>query len=218
MSEQTVALGTGVNNRDEKRTGRRARFPGTPGMWRNILDALLPNAAFVVGYQTVDVLVGVTAAVAVGLLLAIARLMQRGKLTMVFVAFGLVLLQAVSAVATGEGRGYFLPWLVFNAVMTLVFAISLLIRRPISMRLSRFQGMTDDVSRHRIVTAMWTALWAVQLVVGLVLYFADMVVGLGVARFALGPPAVILTGFVSWRLLDRLRPEPGSAHASPASP
>ena len=218
MSEQTVALETGANNGNEIRTGRRTRLPGTPGMWRNILDALLPNAAFVVGYQTVGVLVGVTAAVAVGLVLAVARLMQRGKLTMVFVAFGLVLLQAVSAVATGEGRGYFLPWLVFNAAMMLVFALSLFIRRPISMRLSRFQGMTDDVSRHRIVTAMWTALWSVQLVVGLVLYVADMVVGLGVARFALGPPAVMLTGFFSWHLLDRRRAEPGSAHTSPASP
>lgn len=172
---------------------------------RHLADAVLPNIAFLVGYEALGVQEGVIAAVAAGLVLVVVRLLARRRLTMVFAAFGLVLLHVLMVLVTGEGRDYFLPWLVVNSLATTVFAGSWLIGRPISMRLSRFSGMTDEPSAHLRVTALWTALWVLHLLVGIPLYVASEVVALGVAKFVLGPPAIIVWGYLTWRLLDDRR-------------
>jgi intracellular septation protein A len=168
---------------------------------RHLADAVLPNIAFLVGYEALGVQEGAIAAVAAGLVLVVVRLVARRRLTMVFAAFGLVLLHVLMVLVTGEGRDYFLPWLVFNSLATVVFAGSWLLRRPISMRLSRFSGLTDDPAAHLRVTALWTGLWVLHLLVGIPLYAASHVVALGVAKFVLGPPAIILWGYLTWRLL-----------------
>jgi uncharacterized membrane protein len=177
--------------------------PSRLDLQRHLADAVLPNAAFLVGYEAVSASVGVIAALVVALALAALRLLRRRRPTMVAVAFGLVLLHAATVLLTGEGRGYFLPWLLLNGALTLVFATSLLIGRPITRRMSRFAGLSDDLARHRLLTAMWAGFWVLHLAVGLPLYLADMVVALGVASFLTGPPGLLVMGFLSWRLLRR---------------
>lgn len=172
-------------------------------MGRHAVDAVVPNVAFLVGHEMAGVAVGVTAAVVAGLVLVGLRLLRRRRPTVVFAAFGLVLLHAGTVVATGEGRDYFLPWLLFNIALTLVFVVSLVAGRPVTARLTRYAGLTGDVSTHRRVTALWAGLCVLHLAVGLPLYAADMVVALGVAKFVLGPPAFLLLGLLSWRMLDR---------------
>ena len=172
-------------------------------MRRHLVDAVVPNVAFLVGYELVSALAGVVAALAAALVLVGLRLLRRHKLTAVAAGFGLVVLHTAMVVLTGDGRDYFLPWLIFNGALTVVFTASLMIGQPITARLSRFAGMSDDLSRHRLVTALCTGLGLVHLAVGLPLYSADMVVALGVAKFLLGPPALLVLGIVSWRLLSR---------------
>ncbi|GAA4669928.1 DUF3159 domain-containing protein [Amycolatopsis dongchuanensis] len=184
-------------------TTRRPVRPSGQDLRRHLADALVPNVAFLVGYKLTGVLAGVAAAVVAGLVLVVLRLLRRRGLTVVFAAFGLVLLHAVTVLSTGEGRDYFLPWLLLNSALTVVFVLSLALRRPITARLRRFGGSTGDTSRHTLVTALWAGLWALHLVVGLPLYFADMVVALGVAHFVLGPPALLALGLLTWRLLSR---------------
>jgi hypothetical protein len=172
-------------------------------MRRHLADAVVPNVAFLVGYEMVGALAGGVAALAAALVLVGIRLLCRHKLTAVAAGFGLVVLHTAMVVLTGDGRDYFLPWLIFNGVLTVVFAASLLIGRPITTRLSRFAGLSDDLSRHRLVTALCTGLGGLHLATGLPLYLADMVVALGVAKFLLGPPALLVLGILSWRLLGR---------------
>lgn len=178
-----------------------ATRPSSREARRHVADAVLPNVAFLVAYETVGVTAGVIAAVVAGLVLVVVRLLHKQKLTMVFAAFGVVLLHAGTAVATGEGRDYFLPWLLFNTGLMLVLAGSLAVGRPISARLTRSSALSHDESKHKKVTALWAALCALHLVVGLPLYSADLVVALGVAKFVLGPPAILLLGIWSWRIL-----------------
>jgi Kef-type K+ transport system membrane component KefB len=177
--------------------------PSARDMRRHLADAVLPNVAFLVGYETVSALTGVVAALAAALVLVGVRLLRRNTLTAVVAGFGLVVLHTAMVVLTGEGRDYFLPWLIFNGVLTLACTVSLVIGRPITARLSRFAGMTPDPSRHRLVTALVTALGVAHLAVGLPLYLADMVVALGVAKFLLGPPAILVLGILTWRLLHQ---------------
>ncbi|GAB3571030.1 hypothetical protein GCM10027445_25690 [Amycolatopsis endophytica] len=186
------------------------RSPGREAR-RHVADAVVPNVAFLVAYETVSVTAGVIAAVAAGLVLVVVRLLNKQKLTMVFAAFGVVLLHAGTVVATGDGRDYFLPWLLFNTGLTLALAGSLALGRPISARLARSAALSRDAPKHRKVTALWTALCALHLAVGLPLYSADLVVALGVAKFVLGPPAILLLGIWSWRILRG--PAAGEARA-----
>jgi len=183
-------------------SGQTAR-PSIHDMRRHLADAVLPNVAFLVGYELVSALAGVVAALAAALVLVGVRLLRGHRLTAVAAGFGLVVLHTAMVVLTGEGRDYFLPWLIFNAVLTLVFTVSLVIGRPITARLSRFAGMSHDLSKHRLVTALVTALGVAHLAVGLPLYVADMVVALGVAKFLLGPPAILVLGVLTWRLLHQ---------------
>lgn len=185
-------------------------------MRRHLADAVLPNVAFLVGYELVGASTGVVAALAAALVLVGLRLLRGHKLTAVAAGFGLVVLHTTMVVLTGEGRDYFLPWLIFNGALTLVFTVSLVIGRPITVRLSRFAGLSDDLSRHRLVTALCIGLGVAHLVVGLPLYLADMVVALGVAKFLLGPPAILVMGILSWRLLQAPADEAGAAPAAEA--
>jgi hypothetical protein len=184
-------------------------------MRRHLADAVVPNMAFLVGNEVFGVMEGVIAAVAAGLVLVILRLARHRRLWVVFAAFAVVLVHAGTVVATGEGRDFFLLWLLRNIALTLVFVLSLVLGRPITLvlgrlvtaRLTRFSGLTGDLAQHKKVTALWAGLWVLHLVVGLPLYAADMVVALGVAKFVMGPPALLVLGLLSWRLLARA-PDP----------
>jgi hypothetical protein len=197
------------------RTGQTAP-PSARDMRRHLADAVVPNLAFLVGYELVNALTGVVAALAAALALVGVRLLRGHRLTAVAAGFGLVALHTAMVLLTGEGRDYFLPWLIFNAVLTVACTVSLIIGRPITARLSRFAGMSKDPSRHRIVTAMVTALGLAHLAVGLPLYFAEMVVALGVAKFLLGPPAILLLGILTWRLLHQAPDQADEAGAARA--
>lgn len=177
--------------------------PSARDMRRHLADAVLPNVAFLVGYEMVSALAGVVAALAAALVLVGVRLLRGHQLTAVAAGFGLVVLHTAMVVLTGEGRDYFLPWLILNIVLTVVCTASLIIGRPITARLSRFAGMSNDPSKHRRVTALVIALGVAHLAVGLPLYLADMVVALGVAKFLLGPPAILVLGILTWRLLHQ---------------
>jgi intracellular septation protein A len=168
---------------------------------RHLADAVIPNAAFLIFYETYGVLGGVVAAVIAGTALLVARLLKKRPLKVVFAAFGLVIAHAVMVLITGEGRDFFLPWLVLNGVAAAGFLISLVIRKPVSAKLSRFSGLTADRRQHRKVTALWSGLWLLHIAVGLPLYLTHQVVALGVAHFVLGPPALLLWGFLTWRML-----------------
>jgi uncharacterized membrane protein len=184
-------------------------------MRRHLVDAFVPNVAFLIAYESFGVAAGVLAAVAAGLVLVVARLSRKHSPKVVFTAFGLVVIHATTVLITGEGRSYVLPWLVLNAALLVLFAASLLLRKPLSTRLSTLKGVSSDPATHMRVTAIWTGLWALHLLVGVPLYLADQVVALGTAHFVLGPPAVMLLIFLSWRLLRV--PNPPQAAAAPAT-
>lgn len=180
----------------------------TADLRRHLADAVLPNAAFLLGYKAFGVHEGVIAALCAALVLVVARLIARQRLTVVMAAFGLVAVHATAVLITGHGRDFFLPWLALSAGLLAVFGVSLLRRRPVSRGLARFENLRDALGPHLRVTALWSALWALNLAVGIPLYLADQVVGLGLAHFLLGAPTFALLGLASWRSLRTPVPTP----------
>lgn len=189
-----------VNQHDNRLLRDKIRLPGSD-LRRHLADALLPNVAFLVGYEAEDWALGVALAVGVALVLVAVRLRRRRPPKLVAVSFGVVLVHAATVAFTGEGRDFFLSWLVLNVALTAVFLGSLVIGRPISAQLLRLVGLAGDAVRHRRVTALWLVLWLLHLAVSTPLYLADMVVALGLAHFVLGPPAWLAWGVITWRML-----------------
>lgn len=194
---------------------------------RKIFDAGAPIVAFLAGYAIWTTTAGALAAAVVGLLIASYRLLRGHQVRLVAVSLGVVLIHALFAYHTAEGRDFFLPDLLMNGVFAVVFSGSLLAGRPVTGLLGRWSGLEErrwhrDPRRmrlHRRLTALWLGLWCAHLALWLPLYAADAVVALGVASVVTGKPAVVVCAVLSWRLVLRGRAVAvGSAAGSGPSP
>ena len=184
-------------------------------------ETSLPAVAFVAAYAISgsDTDVAAIVAVALALVLAVARLV-RGE-TPRFALSGLIGVAFAAFIATRSGRAenFFLPGLLANAAYASAFVISILVRRPlvgviVSHLDGEGSGWRDEPRRVRAFTRaswLWAALFLVRLVVQLPLYLAGEVVALGVARTAMGLPLFVLGLWLTWRLVRRPPPEPAAA-------
>jgi Protein of unknown function (DUF3159) len=194
---------------------------------RAIVDTGLGPVAFVAVYAIAGVNTAAAVAVGISVVLMIERLL-RGK-SAVNAVGGLLGtgVAAFIAVKTGRPEGYFVPRMLYQVALALVFAGSVVIRRPvgayIAAALYRAEpGWTADRRVRRVfseVTLWWTALFALRAAVYAVLIAAEKPGGLAVASIAIGwPPFLVLAWasyrYVPWRL-ERLgapppKPEPST--------
>lgn len=179
------------------------------GGWRHVVDAGAPIAAFLIGYQAAGPSAGVGAAVAVAIALTVLRL-RRGDSPKVVVLsiLGIVGYSAL-VLGTGEGRNFFVTEVVGCAILTVVFGIGTVLRRPLSLRICQRlriepRGETPDRIRlHRWITGAWALQWLLHVAVLGPLYIADQVAALGVATLLLGKPSVVVALAVTWWLVRR---------------
>jgi uncharacterized membrane protein len=141
--------------------------------------------------------------------LGIARREVRSSL----VGLGVLALAVVSAITTGEARGYFLPSIFFHIVYALVFAGSVMVRRPVAgVVLAMLRGrrmpefLADRKRAFDLITIMWAVKFAIMAIVLGALYSANQVGALLSAQLILAWPTnaalfvlsmVILTRFPS---------------------
>jgi hypothetical protein len=165
------------------------------------------------------------AAVGVSVLLMIERLIRRrSPINAVGGLFGTGL-AAFIALRSGRPEGYFVPRMLYQVALAVVFAGSVLVRRPlvgyIIGALYRAEpGWTDLPPVRRTMaelTLAWTALFAVRAGVYAVLIASGKVGWLAAASIVMGWPAFGLLMFGSYRYgpmrLEQLgapppRPEP----------
>lgn len=191
---------------------------------RAIVDTGVGPVAFV----TVNAIAGLetAAAVAVGLSLVIAveRIARRRPVTN---AIGGLLgtgLAVFIALRSGSAEGYFVPRMVYAAVLALVFAGSVAIRRPLVGLLvgALYRAPSEWVNDRRVrrafseVTLAWACLFAFRAAVYAVLIAAGKAGWLAAASVAMGWPAFLLLAFLSYRYvprrLDQLGAPPRPAH------
>ena len=181
-----------------------------------------------VAFVTVNALAGLqpAAAVAVGLsvLVGIERLVRRKPVTN---AIGGVIGTGIAvfiALRSGSAEGYFVPRMLYAAALALVFAGSVVIRKPLVGILigALYRAPKEWIEHRRVrrafaeVTLAWAGLFAFRAGVYLVLIAAGKAGWLAVASVAMGWPAFLLLMFFSYRYvpwrLDQLgappRPEP----------
>jgi len=178
---------------------------------RAIVDTGLGPVAFV----TVNALAGLetAAAVAVGLsvIVAAVRALRREPVTN---AIGGLLgtgLAVFIALRSGSAEGYFVPRMIYAAALALVFAGSVVVRRPIVGYLVGllYRAPPEWVRDGRVkramseVTLAWAGLFALRAIVYAVLIAAGKAGWLAAASVAMGWPAFGLLLFFSYRYLPR---------------
>jgi hypothetical protein len=179
----------------------------------------IPAVAFAGVYAFAGTNPAAIVAVAIALVLAVARLAKgetprhalSGLIGVGFAAF--------VAARSGKAENFFLPGLLLNAAYAATFLVSAVVRRPVvGYIVGQLDGegtaWREDPLRVRAftrATLTWSALFMLRLAVQLPLYLAGAVVALGIARTAMGVPLFALGLWLTYRLV-----RPPAAPAAPA--
>jgi uncharacterized protein DUF3159 len=185
-----------------------------------IAESALPAAAFVLTYTITgqETRPAVIAAVALGVVFAVARIVRGQTVQFALAGLGGLALSAYVVSRTGRAGDFFLPGLLANAGYALAYLISIAVRWPLlgiivaALRGGDMSWRKDpkQVRLYSLASWVWVALFSLRLAVQLPLYLADAVTALGVARIAMGVPLFAVGIWLSWLIL---RPRaPASAH------
>lgn len=170
------------------------------GGWSGLLDAGLPSIAFLVTYTVSgrNLELALIMAVAIGVVVALVRVMTRKRLQNVVAGFLAVAVAAFIAHRTGRAEDFYLPGLLINAAYCTAYVIANLLRYPVIglvVGLAAGWGLSwrkDPVLLRAFTRAgwLWAAGFGLRLLVQGPLYLAgeDQIVALGVARLAMGWP------------------------------
>jgi hypothetical protein len=202
----------------------RHRLGTALGGWRGSVETALPTVVFVALWSwRKDVGVAAGAALALALVLAVVRIVQRSSLSHVAGAVFATAIAAFFAVRSGRAEAAFLPGILTNAGFLAATLVSIATRWPAVGFLvgagdpraqedpfawRRDRGMVRVCSR---LTWVLVGTYAVRLAVMVPLYLAAEVAWLGAAKIALGWPLWVASiALMGWLLLAGHTPlEPG---------
>ena len=211
----------------------RHRLGAALGGWRGSLETAVPTVVFVALWSwRKDVVVAAGAALAVALVLAGVRLVQRSSLTHVAGAVFATAIAAFFAVRSGRAEAVFLPGILTNAAFLGATLLSIATRWPaigflVGAGDPRAQedpfGWRRDRGMVRVCTRLtWVLVgtYAVRLAVMVPLYLAAEVAWLGAAKIALGWPLWVASiALMGWLLLAGHTPlEPGEGPGAEHAP
>ena len=167
---------------------------GVPG----IIASTIPVAVFVVVNIIATLQPALIAAIVAGVGIAAWRIARKQPLQPAVSGLFGVGLAAFIAYRTGEARGFYLPGLIYSAVLGLAFLVSVIVRWPLAGVI--WHGINGDgqswrrdprlLRAYTWASLLWTLVFAARLVVQGLLYNADATTWLGIARLAMGYPLV----------------------------
>lgn len=178
---------------------------------QGVADSSLPGLAFVIAYVASGQRLTLSALIAVGLGGAIGafRLIRGEPARFVLAGFFGVALAGFIATRTGKAENFFLPGLFLNGIWALVYAISIAVRWPlmgvlIGPLIGEGTNWRKDPSRVRLfsrISWVWVGTFLSRLLVQLPLYLSGSLVGLGIAKTAMGLPVFALAVWLSYLML-----------------
>jgi hypothetical protein len=194
---------------EEKKLDGRALLEQMGGI-SGLIYSSLPVLAFVPVSSMFGLGPAIGAALGVATLILVWRLVRRETLQPAISGFFAVGVSALIAWWLGESRGYFAYGIWMSLIYAAVFAVSVLVRRPIvgyawgwlSGHGADWRSVRRAVLAFDIATIAWALVFAARFVVQRALYDADDVGMLGVARIAMGWP---LTGVAALVTLLAIR-------------
>jgi hypothetical protein len=190
-----------------------------------VIYSSLPVIAFVAVSSLSGLLAAIASALGVAALVLLWRLIRRESTQPAFSGFIGVAVCALIAYLVGQSKGYFLLGIWMSLLWAVVFAGSVLIRRPLvgyawSWATGRDRGWRAEsraVYAFDIATVCWTLVFAARFVVQRLLYDADQTGWLGVTRIAMGWPLTVLAALATYAAIkaaQRALPAPERADAA----
>ena len=190
--------------------------PGKPTKAHAVLDQLggisgliyssLPVVVFVPISTTLGLLPAIGAALGVAALILVWRLIRRESAQPAISGFFGVGISALIAYIVGESKGYFLLGIWMSLFWAVVFAVSILVRRPVvgyvwgwvNSHDRDWRGLRRAVVAFDLATLVWVLVFTSRFVVQQHLYDADQTGWLGVARIAMGWPLTAVAALVTY--------------------
>ena len=171
-----------------------------------LIYSSLPVVAFVPVSQLFGLTPAIVSALGIAAVILVWRLVRRESTQPAISGFIGVGVCALIAYVMGESKGYFLLGIWSSLVWAAVFALSVLIRRPVVGYVWRWVNDHDRdwrtvrkaVLAFDIATMVWVLVFASRFVVQHHLYDADQTGWLGVARLAMGWPLTAVAALVTY--------------------
>lgn len=188
-----------------KKFGGQAIFEQMGGV-SGVIYSSLPVLVFVPVSSFFGLVPAISAALGVAALILVWRLIRRESLQPAISGFIGVGFSALIAYIVGASKGYFLLGIWSSLLYAGVFAVSVLIRRPIvgyvwgwvNGRDRAWRRIRRAVVAFDVATIVWVLVFGARFVVQKVLYDADQTGLLGVARIAMGWPLAALAALVTY--------------------
>ena len=190
--------------------------PGKPTKAHAVLDQMggisgliyssLPVVVFVPISTTLGLLPAIGAALGVAAVILVWRLIRRESAQPAISGFFGVGISALIAYIVGESKGYFLLGIWMSLFWAVVFAVSILVRRPVvgyiwgwvNSHDRDWRGLRRAVVAFDLATLVWVLVFTSRFVVQQHLYDADQTGWLGVARIAMGWPLTAVAALVTY--------------------
>jgi hypothetical protein len=190
-------------------TGNRTnleRLLAQAGGVSGVIYSSLPVVTFVTASSLFGLLPAIESALGVATLVLLWRLIRRESPKPAFSGFFGVAVCALVAYLMGESKGYFLLGIWGSLIWAVVFAVSVLIRRPAvgyiwtwaSGHDRGWRGVPRAVYAFDIATLGWMLVFGARYVVQQQLYDAGRTGWLGVARIGMGWPLTLVAGLLTY--------------------
>lgn len=195
---------------------------GQMGGVSGLIYSALPVAVLVPVSTAFGLLPAILAALAVAAAVLVWRLIRHDSLQPALAGFFGVGISALIAWLVGASKGYFLLGIWTSLIWAVVFAVSMLIRRPVvgyvwswvnghdrGWRQSRRAVLAFDLA-----TLTWVAVFGARFAVQHHLYDADKTGWLGVARIAMGWPLTAVAALVTYLAIRAAQRAMHAVHAA----
>lgn len=171
-----------------------------------LIYSSLPVVTFVAASSLLGLVPAVGAALGLAALVLVWRLIRRESTQPAFSGFFGVAVCALIAYLVGASKGYFLLGIWVSLVWAVVFAVSVVIRRPLvgyawswaTGRDRAWRDVSRAVYAFDIATLCWTLVFAARFVVQRLLYDADQTGWLAAARLGMGWPLTAAAALVTY--------------------
>lgn len=171
-----------------------------------LIYSSLPVVVFVPVSSAFGLMPAIFAALGVATLILIWRLVRRDSVQPAISGFFAVGISALIAYLVGASKGYFLLGIWTSLFWAVVFAVSVVVRRPVVGYIWGWVHASDRdwrevsaaVRAFDLATLVWVVVFASRFVVQRHLYDADQTGWLGVARIAMGWPLTAVAALVTY--------------------
>jgi hypothetical protein len=178
-----------------------------------LIYSSLPVVTFVLVSSLSGLLPAIASALGVATLVLVWRLIRRESTQPAWSGFAGIAACALIAYLVGQSKGYFLLGIWMSLLWAVVFALSVVIRRPAvgyawswaGGRDRGWRGVPRAVYAFDIASLCWTLVFAARFVVQRLLYDADQTGWLGVARIAMGWPLTVLAALATYAAIKAVK-------------